>query len=200
MIISKSDFEKVYYELIQHKQPLVLSPRGKSVSFLCTPTAVLDDAVVFHNSIPVDILPEIVTSTEFTLVCRNFQLVSAALFAYGTEIRFPMHHISLLPQSRADERLVFSASDEAEVIVTHPFDAGTVLRRRLYDMSKGGLSFRGRTHTKLMQPGRVFNDMKIKVKGQEDLVAQGRVVYVKQIFEENSHNFHQVGVQFIQTP
>jgi hypothetical protein len=200
MLISKTEFENVYSELIEKKQPLVLSPKGKSVSFLCTPTGILDEAVTFHNSIPIDFLPEVVTSTEFTLVCRNFQLVSAALFAHGTDIRFPTHHISLLPQSRADERMVFSASDEAEIIITHPFDGGTVLTRRLYDMSKGGLSFRGRAQTKLMQPGRIFSKITIKIKGRETSVRQGRVVYVKQIFEENSHNFHQVGVQFINTP
>ncbi|NBX18151.1 MAG: PilZ domain-containing protein [Proteobacteria bacterium] len=200
MLVSKNDFENVYNELVANKQPLVLSPKGKSVSFLCTPTGILDEAVTFHNSIPVDFLPEVVTSTEFTLVCKNYQLVSAALFAHGTDIRFPTHHISLLPQSRADERLVFSSQDEAEIVITHPFDGGTSLTRRLYDMSKGGLSFRARSQTKLMQPGRVFSKMTIKIKGRETSVMQGRVVYVKQIFEENSHNFYQVGVQFINNP
>jgi hypothetical protein len=200
MLVSKNEFENVYNELVVKKQPLVLSPKGKSVSFLCTPTGILDEAVTFHNSIPVDFLPEVVTSTEFTLVCKNYQLVSAALFAHGTDIRFPTHHISLLPQSRADERLVFSSHDEAEIVITHPFDAGTSLTRRLYDMSKGGLSFRARSQTKLMQPGRVFSKMTIRIKGRETSVMQGRVVYVKQIFEENSHNFYQVGVQFISNP
>lgn len=200
MIVAKSDFEKVFAQLIQEKKPLILSPRGKSVSFLCTPVGLLEEAVVFKNPIPVDILPDIVTSTEFTLVCKDFQLNSAALFAHGTDIRFPMHHISLLPQSRADERIVFSADEEAEIIIKHPFDAGTMLTRRLYDMSSGGLSFRGRNYTKLMQPGRIFSQLTIKIKNREQITRQGRVVYIKQIFEENGHNFHQVGVQFINLP
>ncbi|MEY3903074.1 MAG: hypothetical protein RL189_2380 [Pseudomonadota bacterium] len=197
MIVSRSEFEKVYGELINTKQPLIMTPRGKSVSFLCTPAGITEDAVLFKNSIPVDILPEIITSTEFTLVCKDYQLVSAALFAHGTEIRFPTHHISLLPQSRADERSVFSVDDEAEVSIRHPFDAGTTLTRRLYDMSNGGLSFRSRIHTKLMQPGRIFSQMSVKIKNRQTLTKQGRVVYIKQIFEENGHHFHQVGVQFI---
>lgn len=200
MMVSKTDFERVFSELIASKQPLILSPRGKSVSFLCTPVGMTEDAVLFKNSIPVDVLPDIVTSTEFTLVCKDFQLVSAALFAHGTEIRFPMHHISLLPQSRADERTIFATTDEAEVIIRHPFDAGTILHRRLYDLSSGGLSFRARAHTKLMQPGRIFADMTITIKNAENLKRQGRVVYIKQIFEENGGHFHQVGVQFINVP
>jgi hypothetical protein len=197
MIVSKSDFEKVFEDLLAKKQPLILTPRGRSVSFLCTPVGIIDDAVVFKNPIPVDVLPDVVTSTEFSLICRDFQLMSAALFAHGTDIRFPMHHISLLPQSRVDERKVFAASDEANVVITHPFDSGTLLKRRLYDLSTGGLSFRGRIPTKLMQTGRVFANMTISIKGSADLPRQGRIVYVKQIFEENGHHFYQVGVQFL---
>ncbi|MFZ9519571.1 MAG: hypothetical protein ACO3A4_03760 [Silvanigrellaceae bacterium] len=197
MIVSKNEFEKVFADLVEKKQPLILNPRGRSVSFLCTPVGIIDESVVFKNPIPVDVLPDVVSSTEFSLICRDFQLMSAALFAHGTDIRFPMHHISLLPQSRADDRKVFSNSEEAIVLITHPFDSGTILRRRLYDLSTGGLSFRGRIPTKLMQTGRVFSNMTIKAKGSAELVRQGRVVYVKQIFEENGHHFYQVGVQFI---
>ena len=200
MIVSKSEFENVFLNSLAAKQPLILSPKGKSLSFLCTPVGLIDDSVVFKNPIPVDVLPEIITSTEFTLVCKDYQLTSAALFAHGTEIRFPMHHISILPQSRIDERLVFAAEDEAKVAIEHPFDGGTVLTRRLYDLSNGGLSFRSRSQTKLMQTGRIFAKMTVKLKNQLETVKQGRIVYVKQIFEENSSHFYQVGVQFIRLP
>lgn len=200
MVVAREDFERIFLELLDSKRPVILSPRGRPISFLCTPVGIVNDSVIFKNSIPVDLLPDIITSTEFMLVCKDFQLVSAALFAHGTEIRFPMHHISLLPQSRVDERIVFSTNDQAEVTINHPFDAGTNLTRHLYDLSNGGLSFRARIHTKLMQPGRIFSHMKVRVKDREEVVRHGRVVYIKQIFEENGHHFHQVGVQFIRLP
>jgi hypothetical protein len=200
MHISKEAFADAFADAIRTKQPLLLSPKGKSVSFLCSPVGMIDDAIIFKNSIPIDILPEVVTSTEFTVVCRDYQVVSAALFAHGTEIRFPTHHISLLPQSRTDERLVFAADDKAEVVIVHPFDGGTVLRRRLYDLSKGGLSFRASTQTRLMQPGRIFAKMEIIQPSKGNEVRSGRIVYIKQIFEENGQSYHQVGVQFINTP
>jgi len=198
--ISKDDFSSVFAQVITSKRPLILSPRGKSVSFLCTPVAMTDEAIIFRNSIPVDILPEIVNSTEFSLVCENYQLVSAALFAHGTDIRFPTHHISVLPQSRSDERHVFSTEEHAEIVIHHPFDAGTQLRRRLYDLSKGGLSFRARGQTRLMQPGRILSQMQLIQAGRESELKSGRVIYIKQIFEESGRHFHQVGVQFISTP
>ncbi|MEY4066273.1 MAG: hypothetical protein RIR26_2481, partial [Pseudomonadota bacterium] len=106
----------------------------------------------------------------------------------------------LLPQSRSEQRKIFSAHDRAEVVIVHPFDGGTVLRRRLYDLSKGGLSFRARTQTRLMQPGRVFAKLEIIQSGKGSEIKTGRVVYIKQIFEENGRHYYQVGVQFITKP
>lgn len=200
MHISKDAFTSAFAEAVKAKQPLLLTPKGKSFSFLCTPIGMVDDAIVFKNSIPIDILPDVVTSTEFTVACRDYQVVSAALFAHGTDIRFPTHHISLLPQSRTEERVVFSADEKAEVIISHPFDGGTVLHRRLYDLSRGGLSFRANIQTKLIQPGRIFTKLEIVTPTRKNEIKSGRVVYIKKIFEETGKSYHQVGIQFIQSP
>lgn len=200
MHISKDAFAAAFAEAVKAKQPLFLTPKGKSFSFLCTPIGIIEDSIVFRNSIPIDILPEVVTSTEFTLACRDYQVVSAALFAHGTDIRFPTHHISLLPQSRTEERVVFSAEDNAEVAIYHPFDKGTILKRRLYDLSKGGLSFRAHFQTNLIQPGRILAKMKITTPFRTEETLSGRVIYVKKIYEENKKSYSQVGVQFINSP
>lgn len=200
MQISKEAFAGAYTDAIKKNQPLLLSPKGKMVSFLCTPVAITEEAIIFKNSIPLEILPEVITSTEFTVTCRDFIVVSAALFAHGTEIRFPTHHVSILPQSRTEARQIFSSEEKAEVVIAHPFDAGTVLRRRLYDLSKGGLSFRSRIKSRLMQPGRIFEKLEIVRPGSSGEIKSGRVIYIKQIFEESGRSYHQVGVQFINTP
>jgi hypothetical protein len=197
MQISREAFAEAFALAVKLKQPLLLSPRGKAVSFLCSPIAISEDAILFSNSIPVDVLPHIVTSSEFTVSVGDFQVISPALFSHGTDIRFPTHNISLLPQSRSEERKIFSSQDRAEVVIVHPFDGGTVLRRRLYDISRGGLSFRARTQTRLMQPGRIFSKLEIIQSGKPSDVRTGRVVYIKQIFEENGRHYYQVGVQFI---
>ncbi|MEY2987789.1 MAG: hypothetical protein RJB13_1310 [Pseudomonadota bacterium] len=197
MQISKVAFSEAFQEILKSKQPIILSPKGKSMSFLCTPVSYTEEAIIFKNSIPIDILPEVVTSTEFTATCGDYQVVSAALFAHGTDIRFPTHHISILRQSRKEDRYIFSAEANAEIHITHPFDAGTILKRRLYDISLGGLSFRSHTQTRLMQPGRIFQQVKILQPNKPDENRTCRVVYVKKIFEESSHSYHQVGVQFL---
>ncbi|MBM3382609.1 MAG: hypothetical protein FJY29_09245 [Betaproteobacteria bacterium] len=200
MHVSKDAFASAYNEAIKKNQPLLLSPKGKMMSFLCTPVAITEEAIIFKNSIPLEVLPEVITSTEFTVTCRDYLVMSAALFAHGTEIRFPTHHISLLPQSRTEARQIFSSEEIAEVVIAHPFDAGTVLRRRLYDLSKGGLSFRSRTKSKLMQPGRIFEKLEIVHPSAPAEIKSGRIIYIKQIFEESGRNYHQVGIQFINTP
>lgn len=200
MQISKVAFGEAFEEIIKSKQPIILSPKGKSMSFLCTPVSHTDEAIIFKNSIPIDVLPEVVTSTEFTATCGDYQIVSAALFAHGTDIRFPTHHISVLRQSRKEDRYIFPAEANAEIQITHPFDSGSVLRRRLYDISSGGLSFRSHAQTRLMQPGRIFQQVNICQPNKPDETRSCRVVYVKKIFEENSHSYHQVGVQFLDQP
>lgn len=197
MQISKIAFTEAFQDFLQSKQPIILSPKGKSMSFLCTPISCTDEAIIFKNSIPIDVLPEVVTSTEFTATCGDYQIVSAALFAHGTDIRFPTHHISLLRQSRKEDRFIFPAEANAEIHITHPFDSGSMLKRRMYDISSGGLSFRSHAQTRLMQPGRIFQNIKIRQPNKADETRTCRVVYVKKIFEENSHSYHQVGVQFL---
>lgn len=198
MQISKIAFSEAISEIIKSRQPIILSPKGKSMSFLCTPVSCDDETIVFKNSIPIDILPEVVTSTEFTATCGDFQVVSAALFAHGTDIRFPTHHISLLRQSRKEDRFVFPGDANAEIEIAHPFDSGTVLKRRLYDISTGGLSFRSHAQTRLMQPGRIFSQICIRQPQKPDENRSCRIVYVKRIFEENSQSYYQVGVQFLE--
>jgi hypothetical protein len=51
-----------------------------------------------------------------------------------------------------------------------------------------------------MQPGRIFAKMEIIQPSKGNEVRSGRIVYIKQIFEENGQSYHQVGVQFINTP
>jgi hypothetical protein len=182
----------------EREEPVVLSPQGLNTSFFCLVTDVSHLYLTLRNPIPPEKVPLLNTVESYALFCRSYLLVAKKLEPFGTLVRFPVPDFAALNQARQMERVHFSAKENVVVEIQHPFDPATVLRRRVFDMSKGGLSFRSRTKNPFIQPGRILPSCQIFLQGLPYERKRGRIVYVKQIIDLNSCDYYQVGVQFIE--
>ena len=196
MQVSREDIIEVMRMAREREEPLVLSPQNKGVSFFCTILDVNDESIVIKNPIPPEMAPSILAAPGYGLFCRNYLIQSSKLIPAGTHIRFPVPEFATINQARNQKRVSFSAKENAIVEIQHPFDPGTVLRRRVFDFSNGGMSFRARVSTPFVQPGRVLPLCRIFLQGLPYETRAGRVVYVKQIVDINGLDYFQVGVQF----
>lgn len=196
MQVGRHEIVEVVSMAREREEPLVLSPQGKAVSFFCMALEVAEDAVVIRNPIPPHMAPGVLIAQAYGLFCRNYHIQSSALVPVGTHLRFPIPEFATLNKARNEERVYFAPKENAIVEIQHPFDPGTVLRRRVFDLSTGGMSFRARIDSPFIQPGRTLPSCRIFLQGLPYETRSGRVVYVKQIIDINSQSYFQVGVQF----
>jgi len=182
----------------EREEPVVLSPQGMDVSFFCVVSDVTPEHVVLKNPIPTGMAHRVREVSDFGLFCRMYLLKADRLEPYGTLIKFPLPDFAELNQARQLERVHFAAKENAVVEMQHPFDSSTMLRRRVFDLSSGGMSFRARRKTPFIQPGRILPSCQIYLQGLPYEKRRGRVVYVKQIIDVNAHSYYQVGVRFIE--
>jgi|GEM_PF-559846 len=182
----------------EREEPVVLSPQGLDVTFFCVVLDVTPEHVVLRNPIPPAMASRLHEVRDFGLFCRMYLLKAPRLEPYGTQLRFPLPDYAELNQARQLERVHFAAKENAVVEIQHPFDSSTVLRRRVFDLSTGGMSFRARKRTPFIQPGRILPACQIFLQGLPYEKRRGRVVYVKQIIDVNAHSDFQVGVQFLE--
>ena len=101
-------------------------------------------------------------------------------------------------QNRIEERTYFSTKDNVYATILHPFDSGTIIKRKVLDLSESGMSIRSRFRTKLMEPGRIFQEIKIYKNDNILIQKKAKVIYLKQIVDLQGMAQFQVGMQFIE--
>ncbi|MCA2959934.1 MAG: PilZ domain-containing protein [Silvanigrellales bacterium] len=195
--LSREEIMEVIGLAREREEPVVLSPYGLDVSFFCVIADVTPEHVVLKNPIPASLAVRAREASEYGLFCRMYQLRADHLEPFGTFVKFPLPEFAELNKARQLERVHFAAKENSIVEIQHPFDTSTMLRRRVFDLSSGGMSFRARRKTPFIQPGRVLPSCQIYLQGLPYEKRRARVVYVKQIIDVNAHSFYQVGVQFI---
>lgn len=181
---------------MNNQEPLILSPHETPISLFCELASVDDDFVLIGNPIPPQLAPYVMFASSYNLFCRSYWIKSHKLVPHGTQLKFYLESFGNKDIQRTLARQTFSERDRAFVEIQHPFDKATVLRRRIFDLSAGGISFRARRQTPFMQAPRMLPQMKIFINSELVDTRGGQIVYVKQIIDENGENHFQVGVRF----
>jgi hypothetical protein len=196
--ILRSDIVEMLKASKNRDSPAVLSPKSIQVSFFCNLLNVTDDFVYLKNPIPPELAKLVLSSTEVGLYCGTYWLTAPSVFAFGTNIKFPIPETAIYGQSRNADRIYFSQKEQARVEIQHPFDPKCILNRKIFDMSPGGLSFRAIHQTAFLQPGRILPMLRVYLGDELKTESAGKIVYIKQIIDLNGRDYFQVGVQFIE--
>lgn len=178
------------------QDPVVLTPIGLSASFFCPIHSVSDDEVIVISPIPPELAHNVMQSPGFLLFCKPYKIEAKYLVPRGKSLAFAIPKEADLSQDRTDERVYLKRTDDNYVLIQHPYDKGTQVRRQLIDLSQGGFSFRAQQITPFTQPGRLLNEVKIFVDGSLSSTRKGKIVYVTRIIESSGSTFFQVGVKF----
>lgn len=194
--LTREEIFDVALESLRREEPVVLSPMERGVSFFCMLSEVDPNWMTLRNPVPPEIIHSVLSAESFGLFCKAYWLQTDKLTPHGTFLRFALPETAVLGNARNAERVYFSPRDNAVVEIQHPFDPGTILRRRVFDLSEGGLSFRARIHTPFIQPGRLLPSCQVFIQGHAKVRHKGRVVYVKRIIDLGGQSYFQVGVQF----
>lgn len=197
-VVGKEEIVRLITLAKEREEPVVLSPKNLPMSFFCNVVHVDDEFVTLKNSIPPALAPYVVVAESFGLFCRLYWFHTEKIIPAGVYLKLPLPEQAQLGETRQMERIGFSEKENAKVEIQHPFDTGTTLSRRVFDLSDAGMSFRARHATPFLQPGRHLPELNIFVKGKLNKSCAGRVVYIKQIVDVSGQDFYQVGVQFLE--
>ncbi len=170
----------------------------ENVSFVGTIVSVNDDSVVIEHPIGPEYAHWAAGLSTMSLSCKSYLMQECKFQIVGRNIRFLLPEFADRIQDRMHERTNFIGDDENYVLLKHPIDADTFLRRRLFDLSEGGFSFRSTTQSKLMVPNRHLPNIEIHVRDCPPARYAGRVIYVRKILELAAEMSFQIGVQFTQ--
>jgi hypothetical protein len=192
----KAEIIEVLRAAAESGEGVILSPQEKPISLFANIESVTEENLIISNSIPPLMVPYVLGAKSFQVLLGSWWVRCRTLAAHGRYLKIAYDDFGRVELARTKVRRGFSEQDDAKVRIRHPFDSGTWLVRSLYDFSEGGMSFRSRMSTPLMQPNRVFDCMEVFWGGELRSTQKGRIVYVRQIIDIKGQYFFQVGVQF----
>ncbi len=192
----KAEVLKALRAAVDNQETVVFSPKDKPISMFSHIENVTEEYVSIRNSIPPLMAPYVVGASSFQILCGSYWVRADRFFPHGRELRIPLTEFGTIEMARTNERHFFSEKDDARVRISHPFDTGAFLSRRVFDFSDGGMSFRSRLNTLFMQPGRHLPSLEIFVGGELKFKRSGQVVYVKQVIDAVGNDYFQVGIRF----
>jgi hypothetical protein len=197
--INRHEIRRILQESFAREEPVVFSPSGVATSFFCLIKDINNDEVVLRNPIKPSLAHAVMNSDLYYIFCRSFKIEALNFSPRGLDLVFSIPESAQLSQERTKERTYYSEKDDAHVIIGHPLDKETEIRRKLIDFSEGGLSFRARKMTSFIQSGRSLPKLKVYCRGQLVTERSGTIVYAAKIVDSSGETYHQVGVQFTDT-
>jgi hypothetical protein len=195
-VIGKAEILHLLQESYEREEPLVFSPSGVAISFFCLIREIEGDTVILQNPVKPAMAKDVMNSEQFFVFCRSYRIEALDFSPQGQDLSFRVPPAAHLSQERTKERTYYSEKDDAHIMIAHPFDKGTVIRRKLIDTSEGGLSFRARKMTSFIASGRTLPSLRMVVRGEDLGERSGTIVYVTRIVDPSGDSYHQVGVQF----
>ena len=182
----------------ENQETFVLSPKDQKISFFFEVLKISNDEMVIKNPIPPIHAPYVMSSSSYTVFFKNFWINIDKIIPSGTNILIKIPLEIHRMQNRIEERTYFSTKDNVYATILHPFDSGTIIKRKVLDLSESGMSIRSRFRTKLMEPGRIFQEIKIYKNDNILIQKKAKVIYLKQIVDLQGMAQFQVGMQFIE--
>lgn len=188
--------QEILRQCCVRKTPVFFAADGVDVLFETLILSVMDDAVMLANNIPPDYITRTIASNRFSVQAQMVQLVSENIHSDGVNIVFPFRTLKAMEETRQTERVTFSPGEKVTVEMLNPVDQETVLTKSVIDLSDAGLSIRTSPHSRLYEPGLMFEDMKVYMNGKLKKKTSGRVVYQRLYLNQSGKRFRQVGFRF----
>ena len=192
--------DQIYQDLLSLKksqQHLTLTTIPGQINFLTKVVKIDEENIYLKNTIPPNMAPLVSCSSSFQLLTPNWSHHFEVLGSWGLLLMVPLpDRVDAMPV-REEERRAVSDSEDITIAVHHPFDKSTTLYRKVFDYSKGGLSFRALHGSALLQQGRVLPKIDLLINGEVYSTHKAKVVYIKQVVSVREESYFQVGIQFI---
>jgi hypothetical protein len=205
--LERSELYKELNEVRLLEEPVVFSPifpaSEKQVSFICNLEEVTEEFLTFKNPFPLELVKWIEKCEGFTIFSRMYLIRAEKIESQGTLVKFPVPDFAMHNQLRTEQRTTYSPKLKNHVLIKHPFDNGTVLKRRLLDLSSGGLSFCAPKESAFIKVGRLLPEVKVIINQQNVQNSPAQIVYAKKIIDttlEPHATLLQVGLKFTEAP
>jgi hypothetical protein len=201
--LQRTELYEVLNQAKISEEPIVFSPlfssTEKQVSFISVLEEISEDFIFFKNPVPLNLIAKFSECTGYTMFVRTYLLQSEKIQSQGTMLKFPIPEYAQQNQMRTEERTYYSSKLKNYVLIKHPFDQGTTLKRRLLDISKGGLSFCAPVESAFIRVGRSLPLVKVYISDKLFLETSAQIVYSKKIIDtttETPTSLVQVGLKF----
>jgi hypothetical protein len=175
------------------KSQVMLSALGVETSFVSKVLMVEEGFVVLQNTIPIEYITAFSSAQKHFMTTGSFRLSANQVTSNGVNIVFSYDNIEETSESRSEERVQIS-DNETWCEFVNPLDGETVIRKRILDLSKTGLSLVTSWNSELLMPGRDFSQMTLVSGGQKKTVT-GKIVYNRRFVNASGRIRHQIGFQ-----
>jgi hypothetical protein len=191
------DHQEVFQSLLESKTQLNLGAQNVPVSFQTAMVKYEEDVLFIHNSIPLRYLKDVLQKTFFTVSAGSVVIKSSKLEPSGCFIKIKAEHIENWAQQRSGERHSFTDSEKVWCLFRNPFDEKTQLKKKVIDLSGGGLSLKLYRQTKVFLKDQIISDLRLSNWDESQPSKHARVVYLKSVINIKGEEFFQAGLQFL---
>lgn len=178
----------------KEKIPVYFSGSSNETVFQTLVVELLQDCVIIKNTIPYDLLSQVLTSDMFYLHCDLNQYAANVIESDGENIVFRYEKIVNSSETRESDR-IYSYKKDNFVEFVNPYDRTTVLKKKILEYSVTGCSVKSHSESQLFTAGTRFDRMSFSINGRV-YNNSGNVVYTKKILGLDGKTYRQVGIKF----
>lgn len=191
-------YQDVIIQMIDQRYTVMVSSENLEYSFS---TYIIsqdkDGRLLLKNTVPIDYIHDTIGCQDFKLTFGDVNLSTSLLPGDGVNFVFHTEQVECLQTSRKSLRKFFYLDDKGYIEQVNPFDQKTLIRKKLINLSEGGLSFEINYSGLLFYPGQEFSLVKIFINSKLVDTKSYRVLYIKKFFNMESHMKYFVGGCFI---
>lgn len=188
---------KVIHDAWQNKRSVYLNGDNLEIRFQTKIEDVKDTHIVIRNSVTPGYLKTFLKSRNFYLQVMLVNFKASSIDSDGKNILIPLEESLNIKETRQSVRNEFFPGRKVLCEFVNPFDAKTVLRKRLMDLSDDGFSLITFVRTKLFKPGLEIKDIKFLLK-EKTLTRSAKVRYIKTLLDTEGKHHTQIGFKFLQ--
>ncbi len=197
MTTMATDFLDEVERSLKEQHPVYLSGEGFEATFESRILSHSQSQITLQNSVPYTMISRVMAGRQCSLQLGRCRLFSdSPLSSDGLNLIMSCSRSEKYGETRGAERFPFSSKESVFCQFHNPYDPPTLLKKKVTDMSAGGLSLVSRRGTKLFSKETPLRDLEILVDGKTYKKANGRVVYQRQLLDLQGRAFDQIGIQF----
>lgn len=192
-----SEVKNLIKTFVVSRESVFYSCEKLPITFQSRVVSLAKQHILLKNVVPLELIGKFVSAKQFRLQIAMIVFTADHIDSDGVHLQYPLNHGSSVEEIRDHERHPILDDEQVHCEFINPFDAVTLIKKPLIEMSSGGFSLASKERSALFSPGMDLEAVKIFRGGKLEKQSHCQVVYNRELINEMGTIVSQVGVKFV---